>query len=1109
MQVQVKTAYVSVTLPILSKSTHLIACFLVALFLTFPSVPASGQQDDAAKRVDLTTDEREWLDTHPEKLVLFYNTEFPPIEFADADGEFIGLGADVIAQIEERLGVRFLKQPCEDWNYHLAALASGECAVAPTIVRTQDRQHFAYFTTPYTTAPVVIITDNSIPHAGLEELAGRRIAVVSGFATEEYLRDHAPTGCEIVTVNNVPDGLHSVSFGEADAFLENLAVAAYYIDQEGIPNLRVAGLTDYSFAWSIGVSRHYPELYSAVQKALDSIPADELESLRQQWIPLKVPFWMNPETRQLLVLINIFVATLILSLVVITYFLKRQLNTKVRSLKEAQSQLLRQTRQLSLAMEATHAGSWEINMVTGTAQLSQHWYTMLGYDPDPGPVEINSLLEKIHPDDLEAAKSSIADLVAGRGPDVFASEYRIQRADGQYCWVISKGRVISRDESGTPTQLLGMILDIQNIKEIQEQLATSEDRFRAIFYHAPYPIVITSLDTGEYLDANPAYLTRFDMTIENLRNLQTGDLKLIPDEQAALILDRVRSGEVVLNHPVEVALGAGQPEHYLLSALAMEINGSRQVLTMAVDVTETKRAEQTLRESEYRFHSFFASNPEGIILMDFNGTITNANDALLQSSGFVMEEIVGRNILDFIAEEHHAAVNAAMENALTGMGNGRPVELAYTRRDGTLVPISVKGWRMTDSLSRPVMLGVFVRDLTSEKQLEQEKSLLQTQLLQSQKMEAIGTLAGGIAHDFNNMLFAILGYCDMALAEINKDSDAAEMLREIITAAQRAGDLTRQILTFARRGERELQPVDLAELSREVLRLIISTLPKNIEVQADLPDQPAVVFADPSEMHQVLINLCTNAGHAMGQSGGLLSLTLAEVTLPNDHPAAVPGLAGGAYIKLTVADTGEGIPPEIQPRIFEPFFTTKERGEGTGMGLSVVHGIITELAGTVTMDSTPGRGSTFTVYIPKSDGRPVPRQPVELPVAGGCGRIMVVDDEESLAKMLGRLLRGLGYSATIFSDSAEALAEFKRRPDDFDLLLSDLAMPGLTGDQLAREAMRLRPELPVVICTGFLDPVVEASLIQIGVRYHLAKPLDKVSLGKVLREALDATGDQV
>ena len=387
---------------------------------------------------------------------------------------------------------------------------------------------------------------------------------------------------------------------------------------------------------------------------------------------------------------------------------------------------------------------------------------------------------------------------------------------------------------------------------------------------------------------------------------------------------------------------------------------------------------------------------------------------------------------------------------------------------------------------------VVVRDLT-------ERLHLEAQLRQVQKLQAIGTLAGGIAHDFNNILTAILGYTELARHSVPPTTRAGHHLEQVLIAGRRAKDLVQQILTFSRQGEQEDQPVPLARLVTEALTLLRAALPSTIAIQCELHEETGTVLADPTQLHQVLMNLCTNAAHAMQDVGGVLTVGLeaCDIIAPE---AIHPELAPGAYLRLMVRDTGQGMPPEIMERIFEPFFTTKGMGEGAGMGLAVVHGIVTKCGGVIAVESALGRGTTFRVYLPRSAQPVVAVAGPEEAMPRGTERILFVDDEAALAQLGHLLLTDLGYDVVTCTSSVEALAAFRAQPDRFDLVITDQTMPHMTGDVLVCALRQMRPDLPIILCTGFSQGVLAGQAAALGIDAVCLKPLVTRDLAHTIRQ---------
>ena len=395
------------------------------------------------------------------------------------------------------------------------------------------------------------------------------------------------------------------------------------------------------------------------------------------------------------------------------------------------------------------------------------------------------------------------------------------------------------------------------------------------------------------------------------------------------------------------------------------------------------------------------------------------------------------------------------------------------------------------------------RDLTESKKAEEQTKLLEAQLRQAQKLEAVGTLAGGIAHDFNNILAAIMGYAELTQDDLPPGHPSQDSVEQILKGTRRARDLVRQILNFSRPGEEHQHPVRLALLVKEALKLLRPSIPSSIEIKQQIPEEEVYVLADQSQMHQVLMNLCTNAAQAMEEKG-VLEVGLETVTLPGESPSLPANLAPGLYQVLWVSDDGQGMDARTMARVFDPFFTTKQPGAGTGMGLSVVHGIVQAHGGTVTVESHFGLGTTFRVYIPTIEKEPETSGADKEPMSTGGESIMLVDDEEALLDIGRQVLERLGYRVTTQASSQEALELFRRDPQAFDLVITDYTMPHLTGTALAQQMLALRPELPIILCTGYSsDHVTGRRALDQGIRSLAQKPLRPSEIASLIRQVLD------
>jgi len=514
---------------------------------------------------------------------------------------------------------------------------------------------------------------------------------------------------------------------------------------------------------------------------------------------------------------------------------------------------------------------------------------------------------------------------------------------------------------------------------------------------------------------------------------------------------------------------------------------------------------RSLARSESFYRRLFDSAPYPIALAEAEtGTLRKVNQALADLAGRTLAELEGQShqVLHPPAEvvpgvrpgfeaQRHSPKSVAEEQIVRPDGEVRTVEVRAQ-------PLELDGV--------PYLLGFF-GDVTAQRASDEERRRLHEQLTQSQKMQALGTLAGGIAHDFNNILGAILGFTELTWGRMPVGSEEREDLGEVLRAANRAKELVKQILAFSRKAEAAYRPFEVHVVVTEALSLLRQAVPTSIPFVVTVDPSTGLVKADPTQVHQVVMNLCTNAYHAMRERGGTLTVDLRRVQVDDRVASRVPDLKPGEFARLTVADTGPGIDPQTLRRIFEPFFTTKAPGEGTGMGLSVVHGIATQTGGAVGVETVLGTGTTFQVYLPihHAEAGAAPEQ--FPPVAErAVGRILLVDDEPALAQVMARRLRGLGFEVTGLTSSEEALRTFLAAPAAFDALVSDQTMPDLTGLELARRIRAARADLPVVLCTGYSDVLDDRALKDAGVDALMMKPVDLERLAAQLQRLLGARG---
>jgi two-component system cell cycle sensor histidine kinase/response regulator CckA len=525
-----------------------------------------------------------------------------------------------------------------------------------------------------------------------------------------------------------------------------------------------------------------------------------------------------------------------------------------------------------------------------------------------------------------------------------------------------------------------------------------------------------------------------------------------------------------------------------------------ETLAMAANrmIRERNEAETALRNSERNYRELVQSANSIIMRMDTEGKVIFFNNYAQNFFGYNQDEIIGKNVIGTIVpQKDRAGFDLSVMIKDIGTHPERYVsnENENIRRNGEHVRVAWMNRAINDDDGRVKEILCVGIDVTEKWQLEKR-------LAQSQKMEAIGTLAGGIAHDFNNILSAIMGYTELTLIDLPQESPVRNNLKQVLKAGNRAKELVQQILTYSRQKERERQPVKINLIVNEALKLLRASLPSTIQMQNTIQSNLAVM-SDPTNIHQVIMNLCTNASHAMQKNGGLLEVNLLDVELDEDFAKQHPGITPGKFVELTVSDTGHGMAPEVLDRIFDPFFTTKKKGEGTGMGLSVVHGIVKSHGGTLTVESYPEKGTVFKAFIPAIESEWVPQNESADLMVTGRENILFVDDEAFQADIAQQMLSRLGYRLTTCTSSNGALELFRQSPQEFDLVITDMTMPHMPGDVLARELISIRPDIPIIVCTGYSDRMDSEIADEIGIRELVMKPVVMKEIAQIIRRVLD------
>ncbi len=645
--------------------------------------------------------------------------------------------------------------------------------------------------------------------------------------------------------------------------------------------------------------------------------------------------------------------------------------------------------------------------------------------------------------------------------------------------------------------LISLKNELKEKEKAEKKLRQSEEKFRTAFKTSPQVITLTSIDNGTYIDVNDAFTKLLGYSQKDVIGESSVELNIWNDlKDRNFLIEQLKENGLVEDLEAEFKGKTGQVVNGLMSARILDIDNKRYLLSVTQDITGKKAANRAMRLMQYGVDR--AS--DSIFWMDSKAHLIYVNDSACNSLGYTREELLSMNL-------NQVDPNTSLDtwpNRLAELKQikSKNFESQHRAKDGQLVPVEVTSSYIFFEGEEGIFS--FARNITERKKIEEKNKNLKEQINQAQKMEALGTLAGGIAHDFNNILSGIFGYSQLAKTHLDDPGRATKNIDQILKGAKKAADLVKQILTFSRKSEHEMQPLKIFIEVKEAVKLLRASIPSSIGIQENIVSK-ATVLADLTQIHQVVMNLCTNAYHAMIEKGGVLSVDLNEIKILDTNSIPDLDISPGHYLKLEISDTGSGMSPETIDKIFEPYFTTKEFGEGTGLGLAVVLGIVKEHNGFIKVYSKPGKGSSFHIYFPILEDQINSNTLKEKKniMIGGTERIMIVDDETNILFSMQEFLEKYGYTVKAFSDSEKALKEFKKNPYKFDLIITDMAMPKMTGKELSIHILKIRADLPIVLSTGYSENFTKDNALKLGIKKYIQKPIESQDLLGLICEVLD------
>ena len=1080
----------------------------------------------------LTPAEQQWLASHP-VITLAVDEGYPPKNFRNSAGVIDGINIDFIRLLAEKLGIT-IQFAGSTWPEALQKAMGHQVDGIVNAEMLEERRPFLNFTDACVIYPLALVTrQGEQVIRSLADFGGHKIAVKKSSAKLAILVQKYPR-VEAVQVDTLNEAFNLLIEQKVDGVFDDATVLYYHIAENFLQNLKFAYIqTDDHIGHSrIGLRNDGPELLSIFNKAIASITDAERRQIQRKWLDIDLQQGRIFQMEHL----PAFTAEEFA-------WLKAHPVIKVASdpawapiefVDEhgeyqgfAIDYLQRLSDLLGISFEIEKGKTWQ-ELVSQVKNRELDMFSCLTLTPARKafvnftrpylsfPIVIFTRKDMSYAgklDDLAGQKVAVVesyaihDLLRANHPELDIVPVK----------TVSDG--LKMLDNSQVTALAGNLLTVsyyitqQGFANIKVGGETPYKNEMSLAVRSDWPefvsILQKALDAVSEEDKAGLY-RKWVLLTYNERKV---DYSLLFKVLAGVIVlfaaflywNRRLAREVNTRRKAEECLRQHQQElQNIVAAKTKDLTESNQRLQ--AEIEDRRKAYEELHKVEARHSLILRSLPMAFYIArpaDTYGGVW-VSGQIEKISGFTAEPFI--NDPDFWEARLHPEDRSQVLKVFDSIIAEKVVMVEYRwlHADGAYRWFEDNAILVRDGNGDPKeIVGIWL-DITESKVAEEERMRLGEQLQQAQKMESIGTLAGGIAHDFNNILSAIIGYAELVKQRLTKDSEIWIFQQQVIRAGMRARDLVQQILAFSRQAPQEYKPLKIHIFVKEALKLLRSTIPTTIEIRQDINPHCGTIMADPTQIHQIMMNLCTNAYQAMRDTGGVLTVGLGEVEVRVDDYLAGLHLTPGRYVRLDVSDTGPGIRPEIKNRIFEPYFTTKDKGEGTGMGLAVVHGIVQSHHGHISVFSELGKGTTFHVYLPcvametcatetENEGA-IPR---------GHERILVVDDEEEIISLSRQILEGLGYKVTALTGSIDAWQAFSSHPQDYDLVITDMTMPDMTGAELAVKIFGLRPDMPIVLCTGFSEQISEEKAKSLGIKAYITKPVLRNDFAMVVRRTLD------